>query len=61
MAMHSICHSKLHSLFSESELANKYNTIEKLLENDDIKAFVKWISSKPDNFNDSNKLHKRRR
>lgn len=59
--MHNICHGKLHSLFKESELAYKYNTIEKLLEHDDIKSFIKWIRSKPIDFNDSNKQSNRRK
>lgn len=59
--MHNICHGKIHSLFSESELANKYDTIGKLMENDEIKSFVSWIRKKPDSFTDSNKLHTRRR
>ena len=59
--LHFICHSKIHSYFKESELRDKYNTIEKLLENNEIKKFVKWVSKKPLNFTDSNKQHRRKR
>ena len=59
--MHTICHSKIHSYFTEGELANFYNTVDKLLENNEIANFVKWIKNKPANFNDSNKQHRRKR
>ncbi len=29
--LHQICHDKIHSVFTEQELATKYNTIEKLI------------------------------
>ncbi len=48
--LHRVCHDKIHSLFTEQELAVLYNTIDKLLEHDEIKKFVKWVSSKPNDF-----------
>ena len=59
--MHVICHSKIHSIFTEGELAHDYNTVDKLLENEEIAKFVKWIQKKPDNFKDSNIMHTRKR
>lgn len=55
--LHEICHRKIHSLFDEGEIANYYFTIEKLLDHDEIKKFVKWVSKKPPNFVDSSKEH----
>lgn len=60
-SMHKICHSKIHSVFTEGELAKTYNTVEKLLENEDIKAFIVWISKRPIDFDDSNKQHRRKK
>ena len=39
--LHTICHSKIHSLFSEAELAKDYATVEKLLQHEEIARFVK--------------------
>lgn len=51
--LHRVCHAKIHSLFTERELAVEYNTVEKLLEHEDIILFVKWISNKPNDYWDS--------
>lgn len=45
--MHSICHSKIHSLFSEAELARNYSSVEELLEDEEIAKFVKWVQKRP--------------
>lgn len=60
--LHKICHRKIHSLFKENELKNQYNTIEKLLSNEDIQNFVKWVKNKPPEFYVSNfQSNKRKR
>lgn len=59
--LHSVCHSKIHSLFSEAELNKIYNTIEALLTNDDIRKFVKWVRKKSPDYYDSSKLANVRR
>ena len=59
--LHNICHSKIHSLFTERELAKHYNSIEKLLENEDIQEFVKWVSKQPPNYYDKNKRAKKKK
>lgn len=41
--MHKACHSKIHSVFSEAELARVYNTFEKLREHEAMKSFIKWV------------------
>jgi hypothetical protein len=43
--IHRICHSKIHSIFSESELANIYNTVDMLKSSSDIQSFIKWVHS----------------
>ena len=50
--LHKICHRKIHSLFDEKLLATHYNTIEKLLESEDIQRFIKWVAKKPIDYND---------
>lgn len=58
--LHRICHDKIHSLFTERELAVNYNTIDKILEHDEIKKFVKWVSSKPTHFYDGSKKNNKK-
>ena len=60
-AMHRVCHRQIHALFSEAELAQKYNTVEALLEVPEIQKFVNWVKTKPIEFCDSAKMSNRRR
>jgi Asp-tRNA(Asn)/Glu-tRNA(Gln) amidotransferase B subunit len=59
--LHSICHRKIHSLFTEKELSKYYNTIDKLKQNEDIKTFINWLQNKPLNFYISTKDEKSRK
>jgi len=45
--LHRICHKKLHSLFSEKELATSFASPESLLDNPDVKSFVTWVRKLP--------------
>lgn len=59
--IHKICHRKLHSCLTEREMVKYYHTIERLLENEHIQAFVKWVGNKEPNFYDSTKDTNQRR
>ncbi len=48
--IHRICHSKIHSVLTRSQLAKGYYEIGKLKEHPEITKFVNWISSKPPSF-----------
>ncbi|MEL6112892.1 MAG: HNH endonuclease signature motif containing protein [Pseudomonadota bacterium] len=48
--LHEICHRKIHAVFTETELARNYNTIEALRGHPQIAAFVKWLARKPGDF-----------
>ncbi len=52
--LHKMCHQKIHATFSEKELLDYYNTVDRLLENEEIQKFVKWISKKPPEYYDKN-------
>ncbi|MEN0051281.1 MAG: HNH endonuclease [Bacteroidota bacterium] len=58
--LHNICHQKIHSVFSEKELRDDYNTIEKLLANEQIAKFVKWVAKKEIGFYERNKRMKKK-
>ena len=53
--IHNICHQKIHSVFTEKELKENYNTIEKLIEHEEIKKFIKWVSKRHPDFYQSNR------
>jgi hypothetical protein len=46
VTLHKICHRKLHSVFTEREMANYYHTIERLKEHSEIEKFIKWVAKK---------------
>jgi hypothetical protein len=59
--LHRICHRQLHALFTESELANHFSTVEALLGHPEVQKFVGWVKSKPPGFYESSKRSNRRR
>lgn len=58
VTIHRICHSKIHSLFTERELALHYNTPEKLQAHPEIERFIKWVSKKDPEYKDRNRTSK---
>lgn len=59
VAVHKICHDKIHAVFGERELAREYNTFEKLREHPEIEKFIKWVSRKPPEFTDGHEGKRR--
>lgn len=57
--LHKICHNQIHALFSERELYNHYNTIERLKAHTDMDKFIKWIRTKPGDFYVKSKMSNR--
>jgi hypothetical protein len=52
--IHKICHSKIHSVFTERELLNFYHTIDRLLAHEEIAKFVNWVQKKDPEYRDGN-------
>lgn len=50
--IHRICHQKIHSVLTERELAERYNTFEALRAHPEIARFVAWLRGKPPSFYD---------
>jgi hypothetical protein len=48
--IHRLCHNKIHSMWSEKELADYYHTPERIRGHDEIIKFIKWFSKKPIDF-----------
>ena len=59
--VHKICHRKIHSVFTEKELAKKYNTAESIKFHPEIIKFIKWVSKKDPEFYDKTKTHNRKK
>jgi hypothetical protein len=53
--LHKICHRKIHSVFSERELLNYYNSVDRIKENEQIQKFITWVIKKPIDFYDVSK------
>jgi hypothetical protein len=51
--MHKICQAKVHAVFTETELKNYYNTVDRLKDHEDIIKFIKWVSKKELEFFDT--------
>ena len=49
-ALHRICHRQIHALFTETELAREYASVEALLGHPAMARFVAWVRTKPPGF-----------
>jgi 5-methylcytosine-specific restriction endonuclease McrA len=58
--MHRICHRQVHALFTETELARDYGTVEALLSHPDVARFVAWVRDKPSGFMERTRRSSRR-
>lgn len=48
--LHRICHKQVHALFTETELAVKFNTAEGLRTHPEMQKFIVWVKNKPNDF-----------
>jgi hypothetical protein len=48
--IHRICHRQIHALFTETELARTYFSVEALQSHPEIASFLKWLANKPPDF-----------
>lgn len=55
--IHTICHSKIHSVFTEKELRDYYHTPERLREHEQIAKFIKWVRKQPADYTGKNKRY----
>jgi len=61
VTLHRICHSKIHSIFTERELKSSYYTIKLLKQNEEIIKFIKWIKNKSPEFHMKTKTSNNKR
>lgn len=48
--VHRICHRKIHSLWTERELAMGLDTPEAIREHPEMQKFIRWVARKPPEF-----------
>lgn len=48
--LHRICHRQIHAIFTETELARQYSTVEELKAQAEMVGFIEWVRLKPDDF-----------
>lgn len=61
VAMHRVCHRKLHATFTERELAGFGDDWARLRAHPDIAAFVHWVGRRPPGFHDGSRRTRRLR
>lgn len=59
--IHRVCHSKIHSVWSEKELARTYNEPETIKNAPEMQDFLQWVKKRDAGFYMSTKMHNRRR
>ncbi|WP_136442868.1 HNH endonuclease [Pacificoceanicola onchidii] len=48
--LHQICHSEIHAVFTEAELAREYSTVEALRAHPRMAKFLSWVAKRPPTF-----------
>jgi len=48
--LHRICHKKIHTTLSETELAREFFRVERLRTHPEIAHFLEWVQNKPAHF-----------
>ena len=59
--LHQICHSAIHALVTEAELARRYADVAALRAHPGIARFVAWVATKPPGFHARTTGGRRRR
>ena len=49
--LHRACHKQIHALFTETELAKQYPSVEALQAHTEIAKFNNWVKQKPNDLN----------
>jgi hypothetical protein len=59
VVLHRICHRQIHALFTETELARTYATVEALKLPEQMARFLRWVRTKPDAFFEKSRKSRR--
>jgi len=47
VTLHAACHSKIHAVLTEADLARDHHTVETLRRHPEIARFLHWITGRP--------------
>jgi len=61
VTLHPICHRKIHSLFTDREIARDFATIDALRNHPEVARFVRWVKGKDPDFYRRTDTHALRR
>jgi len=50
IAIHRVCHSKIHAVLSDRELRDVYHTFERLRTHPELAKFIRWLARKDPTF-----------
>jgi hypothetical protein len=59
--LHQICHSAIHARFSEADLARRLACVEALRAAPEMREFLDWVRTKPDDFHAPTRQMRERR
>lgn len=59
--VHRVCHRKIHSVFTEKELAKEYNDPAKVCSHPEMVKFIEFIRKKEPDYYDRSDMHNRKR
>lgn len=55
--IHVVCHTKIHSVFTEKELADRYHDFAELRAHEEMAKFIRWVRRKPLDFRVRHRPH----
>ena len=56
--IHRICHRKIHSLWTEKQLRDEFNTPEKIRNHPQMADFLNWVRKRPADYYDRTRTAK---
>lgn len=60
VSIHRVCHDFIHATFTDKELAREYNTVDKLMADERMQKFAKWVAKKVANYTNSSIMSNRK-
>jgi hypothetical protein len=58
--LHRACHKQIHALFTETELAKLYPTVQALKAHPEMERFINWVKQKPNDMNPATRRSKKK-
>lgn len=59
--VHRVCHDMIHKIWTEKELEKEFNDSNKIIEQEEMVNFIKFIKKKEPDYYDRNERHNRKK